>query len=28
LDGPLSPSVLDLLKKEKDILSVRMVNLG
>ena len=28
LDCPLSPSVLDLLKKEKDILSVRMVNLG
>ena len=28
LDGPLSPAVLDLLKNEKDILSVRMVNLG
>ena len=28
LDGPLSSSVLDLLKQEKDILSVRMVDLG
>jgi len=28
LDSPLSSSVLDLIKKEKDILSVRMVDLG
>jgi len=28
LDSPLSPTVLDLLKQEKDILSVRMVDLG
>ncbi len=28
LDSPLSSSVLDLLKQEKDILSVRMVDLG
>ncbi len=28
LDSPLSPTVLDLLKREKDILSVRMVDLG
>jgi D-3-phosphoglycerate dehydrogenase len=28
LDAPLAPSVVDLLKQEKDILSVRMVDLG
>jgi D-3-phosphoglycerate dehydrogenase len=28
LDSPLSPTVLDLLKQEKDILSVRMIDLG
>jgi D-3-phosphoglycerate dehydrogenase len=28
LDSPLSPTVLNLLKQEKDILSVRMVDLG
>jgi D-3-phosphoglycerate dehydrogenase len=28
LDGPLAPKVLDLLKKEKDILSVRSVDLS
>ncbi len=28
LDAPLAPEVLDILKKEQDILSVRMVDLG